>query len=161
MDGSGRITKRNRRFLKPIVPFNTQLRQQINPKALTQPNISNTGPTAVSREATTSLESNQRQTGQQSQPAGVKSPAIQVSAPVTQTVHMSDSDFDDGLTTAVRNVLSQGQPTVQDANNSHQNKGKRPEAGQGRAPLCPKGLSPPIRPTKRVKFPTKRFIQEY
>ena len=55
MDGSGRITKRNRRYLRPIIPFNTQLQQNNDVPSQTHVISHDTGPTAVSREATTPL----------------------------------------------------------------------------------------------------------
>ena len=42
MDGSGRVTKRNRRFLRPIVPYNRVLAEQSAPQ-----DIVNTVPTDV------------------------------------------------------------------------------------------------------------------
>ena len=67
--------------------------------------------------------------------------------PVSTTVRMSDKDFDDGLTTSVRNVLK-----------ASQNKGIQPEADK----QFPRDTSNDANTrTKRVKFITKRFIQEY
>ena len=55
MDGSGRLSKRNRRFLRPILPFNEQLNTPIARPTIT--NSIQTGPTAYSQEATTLLPS--------------------------------------------------------------------------------------------------------
>ena len=148
LDGSGRISKRNRRFLRPILPYNEQLAPK--PNQTSANNSNNTGSTAESREATTFQPNTQPSTTQQVV-AVDKSGCSQAIAPDTlpQSRAMSDDDFNAGLTKAVQNVC-----TI-----PHQNKGTRPEAGPGRALPCPQDLSPPIRPT-RVKIPTKRYIQD-
>ena len=138
MDGSGRITKRNRLYLQPIILFNTQLQRKNAFQGQTDVIATNTGPTAVSREATTSLVPSQQHTEQHQQPAKDKSAASPVPAPDT-VIRMSDEDFDKGLTQAVQSVQ-----------NIHQNKDKRPEAAEDDNTR-----------KKRVKFPTKRFIQQY
>ena len=154
MDGSGRKSKQNRQFLRPIIPFQNQdnynvhkqlpLQQftnELNLDAMDNTSHSNTGPTAVSREASTP-----------GKPAD-RSYQIQVQEPDTlpQSEPMSDQDFDDGLTKAVRSVRT----------NTQQNKG----TGPGRALPCPRDLSPPVSPTntrnKRVRISTKRYIAEY
>ena len=147
MDGSGRITKRNRQFLRPILPYNLTFQSQ--PMNAAKPLHS--GPTAVSREATTPVTPSQQ--GNHSQPTTSAKYREQDTLP--QSEPMSSKDFDEGLSQSVQRVL----------NNPHQNEGKRLEAGPGRALPCPRDLSPPVSPkttrSKRVKFSTKRYIKSY
>ena len=137
MDGSGRITKRNRRFLRPITPFNQQLQSK------DEANTINTGPSADSREATSSVTPSQPSTAKQPV-ATDKSGHVQHIAPDTlpQSRPMTDKDFNALLTHAVQNVR----------NIPQQYKGTPPEAARN----VPTNTQP-----KRVKFKTKRFIQEY
>jgi hypothetical protein len=149
MDGSGRVTKRNRQFFKPILPFNQVSQAQPTQKSvntanteLQKCNISNQpandfhlGPSVDSREASTLL-SCRPSTGHPTA-AKDKSGPVQVQAPDTQSVKMSDSTFDAGLSDAVRNVL----------NNAQQNKETRAEAAVHNR-------------TKRVRFPTNRLIEK-
>ena len=178
MDGSGRVTKRNRQFLKKIIPFihhkDTKLPlQQFSTHLLRDPNIpnhvTNTGPTADSREATTLRLNSQPPTD--SQPTTAKSHCVQLpkpaKAPVVsnqhhmpsnvyqnkdglmfntdQTVHMSDADFDKGLSTAVQNVLDNNVRT-----NTVRNVPQHPKAGS----------NDEVTWSKRVKFKPQRYIQQ-
>ena len=169
MDGSGRTTKRNRRFLKPILPFNEQLRHRTannannnlstelvrstdtsspvnsSDKSDDSTMYSNTGPTADSREASSLLLQSQPQTDQQPA-AAPKSGYKRVAAPDTQkqSVRITNERFDDSLN-----------PSVQRVQNVHQYKDKQPEAAS----------ELPDNPTvetntrsKQVKFATKRYI---
>ena len=148
MDRTGRITKRNRRYLKPILPFNHQLDNHlplqtfpdelVRNTVVTANDLNNTGPTAVSREATTSSSSSHTSKGQPAKGAD-KSRTDRVTEPDTlpQSQPMSDDDFNRGLLKAARNVLTIPQ----------QNEGTRPEAIN--------------HPTKRVRISTKRYISEY
>lgn len=114
MDGTGRLMKRNRRFLCPIIPFQQtqdnklplqqyQSELQRNDAAAVPngqnqlSNQFNTGPTADSWEASSSLQPSQLHSE-----AGQKVGNKQLSAPDTQTVMMSDKDFDHGLTRVVQ-----------------------------------------------------------
>ena len=111
MDGSGRVTKRNRQFLRPIIPFN---------QAQAQPNNFNTGSSADSREATTTAQSShdrdhQADTKDKSAPVILEEPDC-----LPQSKPMSDQDFNDGLLRAANNVR----------NIPHQNRGNRPEPAQ-------------------------------
>ena len=159
---------RNRQFLKPIVPFinkdtqklpNQQFDNELIWQAQPQPKelmSNNTGPSADSREATSPVTSSHPQTEQPS-----TSTAKSTINKQDQTIQMPDDDFDKGLSQSVRKVLDVRNNTVSGRTIPHQNKG----TGPGRAPLCPKGLSPPISPnqtrSKRVKFSTKRYKQQY
>ena len=163
MNGSGRITKRNRRFLRPIIPF-------INDKKQVDANI-NSGQSAD--EAGRPRSDQLQATGLQ-QTAAAKSTTVQLSEQDSakhnvqksvhnnhdQTVRMTDQEFDKGLSRAVRNVLNVRDIPQSVSKNPHQNKG----TGPGRALPCPRDLSPPISPTKartkRVKFATKRYIAQ-
>ena len=134
IDGSGRLTKRNRQFLRPIVPYNPQLRPKDNDKTNTNANNSdvidsNTGPSADSWEAPTSLLPSQRHTEQQPA-AEPKSATSRIPAPDTRTVRSPGRDHS-------KETNDDDQTTI------HQNKDNRPRAGPGRAPPCPRGLSPP------------------
>ena len=156
MDGSGRVIKRNRQFIKPIVPFLSHqpltLPNQTFTNELVRHNDDSnlTGPSAGKAGRPSPLPLSN------SQGARAKSTLVQLSQPDTlpQSHPMSDATFDAGWSHA-----------VQRAQLSHQNKGSRPEAGPRRAPLCPQGLSPPVSPTqtrsKQVKFNIKRFIEQY
>ena len=138
MDGSGRVTKRNRQFVKPIVPF-------LSHQPLTLPNqtFANelvrhnddyhlTGPSADKAGRPSPLPLSN------SQGARAKSTPVQLQQPDTlpQCKPMSDADFDAGLLDAAQRVR-----TI-----SHQNKGP---------------IDDTITRSKRVKFNTKRFIEQY
>ena len=141
-----RVTKRNRQLIKPIVPFlshqpltlpkqtfsNELIRHNDDAPPIAD-NSNLTGPSAdkAGRPSTLPLSN--------SQGARAKSTSVQLPQPDTlpQSHPMSDATFDAGLTNAVQRVQS-----------SHQNKGSRPEAGPGRAPLCPQVFSPPLSPTQ-------------
>ena len=96
MDGSGRITKRNRRYLRPIVPFikdsrlplqqfETELRRDSQPAESTS-NVHD--------------ESNNGSQTQLTQPPRPD--------PFDQSVRMSDAQFDAGLLHAADNVQKEG-----------------------------------------------------
>ena len=155
IDGTGRITKRNRQFLRPIIPFNTKDTTTLPNQTFNDDLVRNdtpkpsdndydhlyTGPSAAD-------------TGRSTQESAVVQPVhnefhaeysaprsdnIQLQAPDTQ-VQMSDKDFNDGLTNSVRKV----QKSVQ------QKKGKQPEAAQNTNTRA-----------KQVRFSPKRFIKEF
>ena len=164
MDGTGRLTKRNRRYLRPITPFSksqeTLLPLQQSQNKLQRADVhvdhnqglrfnhDNTGPTADRREATTSASASRHHTGQQTG-AGAKSGSIQPVAPdtPTQSLPMSDQVSNKGLTMSVRNV-----------HNGHQNRAGQPEAADKsrQDPTADQNTR-----TKRVKFATKRFIEQF
>ena len=138
MDGSGRITKRNRQFLKPILPYtkviSTQPAQRnssigLGNKTNSQPNNHiNSGPTAGSWEATSSVLVNQDKSGH--------SKDNMMTDTLPQSDPMSDADFNDGLIKSVQNVST-----------IPQKGGIRPEAQNN--------------PSKRVRIATKRYISQY
>ena len=102
MDGTGRVTKRNRRFLRPIIPFG----QEVQP-----------GLPLQQYEGDFTRQDRQHQHEHNSK-------AQDDTSTVQDTeIQMSDADFDSGLTKVAQNVQRE-QP-------------------------------------KRVKFQTKRYIQEY
>ena len=136
MDGSGRTTKRNRQFLRPITPFNKTLQPQPQDNSTF---TSNSGPTADRREATTTAPKRLRDI----QSSG----NIQPTRPDTLTqIQMSDAEFDDGLIRSVRNVQR-----------VHQNMDTPKPKSQGNQPLEPDTQNTI---TKRVRFPTKRLIEQ-
>ena len=113
MDGSGHVTKRNRQFLRPIIPYNRQLQSKDNDNLgqtsanipSNDANIYNTGQTADSREATTSSTPSQQDT--EHQPAATDKSGnkrVQIQDTLPQSQPMYDKDFDAGLSNAVRNV---------------------------------------------------------
>ena len=108
---------------------------------MTRANTSNTGPTAVKAGRPSS-------TAQQPQPAADKSTTRQLreTDTLSQEVRMSDRDFNDGLKRAVQHV-QQSASSIQ------------PEA-VAKSPAIQ--LSQPDTSTrpKRVKFATKRFIEQ-
>ena len=123
LDGTGRVSKRNRQFLRLIIPFHANN---------SNPNLHNTDPTAVSREATTPVTPSRLHSQPTAQPTAAK-----FSEPDTlpQCDPMSDEDFNKGLLKAAKNVSTIPQ----------QKEGTRPEATR----------------SNRVRFATKRFIEQY
>ena len=104
MDGSGRISKRNRQFLKKILPFKSSIAPSVPENVSVQvPNNIYSGPTAVQAGRPSFTASN-------TEPAVVKSTPNQLPRPDTldQEINMSDDDFDAGLTQAVYHVLNDG-----------------------------------------------------
>ena len=165
MDGTGRVTKRNRRYLKPILPFHKITADKLplqnyddeiqradsdfinaakdNP--IDDYTSSYTGPTADSREASSSLGPRQQTHGYPAA-AKAKSTSVQLSEPdsADTLINMSDESFDKGLKQSVRNVQNAVKSTVLS---------KQPEAGKSAHSTGVQG--------KRVKFQTKRYIQQY
>ena len=147
MDGSGRVTKRNRQFLKPIIPFtqpaNDRLPLQQFPTTLQRENVANnainTGSTADRREATTPCTQRLRdfQSSANNQP--------QEPDTLNTQIQMSDSQFNEGLMRSVRNVQR-----------VHQNTDTIPKSQEIQ---LPKTDTPAII-GKRVRFPTKRLIEQ-
>ena len=130
MDGTGRISKRNRRFLRPIVPYNQQLAPQLPlqtfPADLVRQPVNNPGRVfhEVQDEFTSELRDKDNQFVQNTE------------------IQMTDADFDAGLTDAVNNV----QPT------------KQPTAAV-KLPSVQLSNTDNNRP-KRVKFATKRYVEQ-
>ena len=88
MDGSGRITRRNRRFLRKIIPFQQKQPAKLPLQQFYNDLVRDTAP--VNNAATTAEQK-----------------SLPVSNPHTNTqteIHMSDSDFNTGLTNAVQRV---------------------------------------------------------
>ena len=100
--------------------------------SLKKSNDSNTGQSADSREATTSVALSHPAPYSQPMKAKFKEPDT-----LPQCEPISDAEFNDGLLKAANNV----------SKNPPQNKGTRPEA--------------PINPSKRVRISTKRYISQY
>ena len=148
MDGTGRITKRNRRFLRPIVPFLQQpdrlplqrFNEELTRSDTDNTSILNTSPTADRREATTSCPQRLRDT--------LKSGKNQPTAPDTQDteIQMSDDQFNNGLMRSVRNVQRVHQNMDTPIPKSHGNQLLEPDTQNT--------------VTKRVRFPTKRLIEQ-
>ena len=142
MDGTGRVTRRNRRYLKPIVPFNHQLdinlplqtfsNELVRNTPANANNNDNTGPTAVSREATTPVTPSQHHSQPTSQPTTA---AKSYPDTLPQCKPMSDADFDKGLLKAAKNL--------------------------GIDPQQKEGTGLEATRSKRVKFQAKRYIHEY
>ena len=141
MDGSGRVTNRNRQYIKRIMPYKSALA-----KANTRNNSHALVPVKrqiISQTNNAPCAGNVRQT----QPAGDKSAPIQLPAPDTwsQEVEMTDQIFDEGLTQAVYNTLNDEITTVQ------------PEAPVKLPTVQP---APNTRTSKRVKFAPNRLIEQ-
>ena len=101
MDGSGRITKRNRKFLKQIFPFkraitHTNTDPQTSSSNMQFSNQYHSGPTADKAGRPTS-------SAVQDTTAAAKSAASQLPAPDTE-VRMSDADINAGLNQSVQKV---------------------------------------------------------
>ena len=100
MDGSGRLTKRNRRFLRPIKAYKDMITQRAEPVHDHQPVDRVARPREVAHGVTDT--------------AGYSSllPEVMANGPngvvLDQTVRMSDKYFDAGLSQAVENVLRNG-----------------------------------------------------
>ena len=147
MDGSGRTSKRNHKFLRPIKPYRHALlptQPQHSPSSSSHiTNHSNTGPTADQAGRPSS-------TAAQQEVAADKSSTGQL--PDTDTwseeVSMTDAEFDDGLTQAVYNVLND---EITD---------KQPEAALKFPSIQLSEPDSAVRSTKRVKFSTKRLIEQ-
>ena len=159
-EGSGRVSKRNRQFLKPIVPFihkdTHQLPNQTfdptllrNSQAQGQPDVftsNNTGTTADSREATSTAHSGQYHTSRL--PTSTAKSTVNSEE---QLLHTSDDVSHVGLTETVRKVHN-NPPTV------HKSKVQNIQLGAGNISTnLPQDTNTR---TKRVKFSTKRFIEE-
>lgn len=117
MDGSGRITKRNRQFLKQIFPYKTALQ----PHSSAQGNGSTKGKSSTIVQLPQNNMSKSFNTGSTADEAGrpcttgADRPAAKAKSPVNQLpytdtqdteIDMTDATFDQGLTQAVYNVLS-------------------------------------------------------
>ena len=163
MDGSGRVSKHNRQFLKPILPFvsqdNVKLPNQTFDTQIihTSPAhddyntnesiINNTVPSSDSREATTPRQNKQLPTDAPAVSTPVRKSKVQAPQPTSKPVlepdtlpqsrPMSDADFNAGLSQSIQNIR----------NISPQNKGTAQDNDNTRS--------------KRVKFCTKRYIQQY
>ena len=154
MDGSGRVSKRNRRFLRPIKPYRyallpSDLPSQAWQHAEPQPSHSSsnnshyTGSTAdkAGRPSNTAAQ-------QERAVAGNTSGQLDYTDPWSEEVTMTDDDFNEGLLQAAYNVLTD---EITD---------KMPEAI---VKLPPIQLSKPDsaqRSSKRVKFAPKRLIAQ-
>ena len=141
MDGSGRVTKRNRQYIKRIMPYKS---------ALAKANSKNNSHALIPVQRQIISDNNNAPcsgNARQTQPAGDKSAPIQLPAPDTwaQEVQMTDQTFDDGLTQAVYNTLNDEITNVQ------------PEAAVKLPSVQP---APDTRVSKRVKFAPRRLIEQ-
>ena len=159
MDGSGRITKRNRQYLKQIFPYKSALQhssaqgnnstQGKSPTALQLPqyNMSksnNTGSTAdqAGRPCTTEAGT---------PAAAAKSPVKQLPSTDTQNTElwdMTDDTFYEGLAQAAYNVLTDEITDIQ------------PEADSVSPSIQPPNVDSGLKRPKRVKFSTERIIEQ-
>ena len=151
MDGSGRITKRNRQFLKPILSVKSAIAKsaarhsqdngiydaQHNSTSLSPSNTHDSYNYNSSTGETADKAGRPSPDPTRAQPAGPKFTTVQLpeTDSMSPEVSMTDEDFDEGLTRSVQNVLNQDIYNQQAADQE-------------------------LRKSKRVKFATQRLIEE-
>ena len=146
MDGSGRATKRNRRFLKQILPYNSAIQHKNAPLSSPFANdISNTGPTADQAGRPSSTAATQETAADKSTTRRL--PETDNWDAWSQEVSMSDEDFDAGLKQAHYNIVHD---EITD---------KQPEAGP-KPPIQLSEQDSAVKRPKRVKFSPQRLIEQ-